>query len=101
MVYCVKWNKENPVVVNTLTDAQELLLSIAQEKAYEYFTMSIICCSKSLEEWQADTVEYKNNINHWRKEWEKKKPFSTLHGLLYTTVFDTCTIKQMEDILDI
>jgi hypothetical protein len=99
-MYLVKWNKENPVVVNTLADAQEFLLSIAQEEAYEYFAMDIICCGKSLEEWQANVAEYRNRINHWR-EWEKKKPFSTLHGLLYTTVFDTCTIKQMEDILDI
>lgn len=94
-MYLVKWNKENPVVVNTLADAQEFLLSIAQEEAYEYFAMDIICCGKSLEERQANMAEYKNRINHWR-EWEKKKTFSTLHGLLYTNVFDTCKIKQVE-----
>ncbi len=78
------FTEDNPIViVNSKADAEEFILSLCEEQAYEDFCEDIRRTEDTMEDYLANCIATLEDINEYRRRFPSwMVPFTTLNGYI-------------------
>lgn len=92
--YLVGYDEMADVIAETRADAEEYILSIAEEYAYEDYASEVLCYGMTAEEWFAEFRARAEDASDLRKRWDRR-PYETLSGFLLTYFGEYYTIQEV------
>ena len=92
--YVVGYDEMAEVIAETRADAEEYILSVAEEYAYEDYASEVLCYGMTAEEWFAEFRARAEDTADHRKRWGRK-PYETLSGFLLTYFGEYYTIQEV------
>ena len=92
--YVVGYDEMVDVVANTRADAEEYILSVAEEYAYEDYASEVLCYGMTAEEWFSEFRARAEDAADNRKCWGRA-PYETLSGFLLTYFGEYYIIKEV------
>ena len=82
--YLVGYEECADVIANTRADAEEYILSLAEENAYEEYAGEVLIYGMTTEEWFSEYRVKAEDVADYRKRWGGRPPYQTLSGYILT-----------------
>ena len=92
--YLVGYDEMADVIAETRADAEEYILSIAEEYAYEDYASEVLCYDMTAEEWFSEFRTRVADASYLRKRWGRR-PYETLSGFILTYFGEYYTIQEV------
>ena len=81
--YLISYEEEADTVANTRADAEEHILSLAEEAAYEDYVAEVFYYNVNTKEYFEEFTDKMQEVNDYRKRYLSwQKPFSTRYGFM-------------------
>ena len=92
--YLISYDETVEAIAETRADAEEYILSIAEEYVYEDYASEVLYYGMTTEDWFSEFRARAEDASDLRKRWDRR-PYETFSGFLLTYFGEYYTIQEV------